>query len=169
MRFDPDRPTRLGLDSSGYATGGALYQGADRDQWRPVAFHSQRIEYRELAYDIHDKELLAVMRCIAEWDAELRSVSSFDIVTDHKNLEYFTTKRRLNERQMRWAFEFSRYNFQIVHRPGKQAVVPDALSRRDQDTPTGTADDRFSLHDQQLLQSDGEVLRANPLPHGDDA
>jgi RNase H-like domain found in reverse transcriptase/Reverse transcriptase (RNA-dependent DNA polymerase) len=168
MLFDPDRPTRLEPDSSGYATGGALYQMDDQNRWRPVAFHSKRIEDRELAYDIHDKELLAVIRCLSEWDAELRSVPPFEIITDHKNLEYFLTKRKLNERQVRWAFELSRYNFQIVHRPGKQAVVPDALSRREQDKPEGSTEDQCCVLERQLFRSDGAVMRLTSLASAED-
>jgi hypothetical protein len=41
--------------------------------------------------------LLAIIRCLEEWDAELRSVKSFTVLIDHKNLEYFMKIRRLNE------------------------------------------------------------------------
>ena len=55
----------------------------------------------EYNYEIHDKEMLAIIRALDEWDAELRSVPHFLILTDYKNLEYFMTTRKLNERQMR--------------------------------------------------------------------
>ena len=49
-------------------------------------------------YEIHNKELLGIMRCLEAWDAELRSVlKGFDIITDYKNIEYFVKKQRLNE------------------------------------------------------------------------
>ena len=39
------------------------------------------------------------MRYLEVWDAELRSISKkFDIITDHKNIKYFTKKKRLNKR-----------------------------------------------------------------------
>jgi hypothetical protein len=88
----------------------------------------------EINYDIHDKELLAVVRCLTQWDAELRSCNSFTILTDHKNLEYFMKKQNLSERQARWAEILMRYKFSLVYRPGSEAIVPDALSRREQDT-----------------------------------
>ena len=47
----------------------------------------------ESNYEIHDKELLVIMHCLEAWDAELRSVfRGFDIITDHKNIEYFMKK-----------------------------------------------------------------------------
>ena len=44
-------------------------------------------------YNIHNKELLVIMRCLKAWDAELQSVSKgFDIITNYKNIEYFIKK-----------------------------------------------------------------------------
>jgi hypothetical protein len=71
-------------------------------------------------------------------------VPSFEIWTDHKNLEYFRKKRQLSERQVRWAEILSRYNFSLKYRPGKQAVIPDALSRREQDIPQNADDERLT-------------------------
>ena len=50
-------------------------------------------------YKIYNKELLTIMHYLKVWDTELRSISKgFDIITDHKNIEYFTKKQRLNKR-----------------------------------------------------------------------
>ena len=49
--------------------------------------------------------------------------------TDHKNLEYLQTAKRLNSRQARWALFFSRFNFHLAYRPGAKNVKPDGLSR----------------------------------------
>ena len=49
-------------------------------------------------YEIYNKELLVMMRYLEVWDAELRSVfKGFNIITDHKNIEYFIEKWWLNE------------------------------------------------------------------------
>ncbi len=44
------------------------------------------IEYN---YEIHDKELLVIIRYLEEWDTKLRGVEKFEICTNYKNLEYF--------------------------------------------------------------------------------
>ena len=88
-------------DSSGYVTGGALSQVDDDGFLRPVAFFSKKNAPAECNYPIHDKELLAIIRCIEHWDAELRSVESFTILTDHQNLRHFIKKQPLSERQVR--------------------------------------------------------------------
>lgn len=152
-QWDPDRKTVVETDSSGYAIGGALSQYDDEGILRPVAFHSKKNNAAECNYPIHDKELLAVIRCLEQWDAELRSVPSFEVWTDHKNLEYFQKKRQLTERQVRWAQTLARYNFTLSYRPGKEAVIPDALSRREQDMPADGLDERLAGRYYQLLKS----------------
>ena len=151
-QWDPDRETVVETDSSGYVTGGALSQRGDDGIMRPVAFFSRKNAPAECNYPIHDKELLAIIRCLEHWDAELRSVASFTVLTDHLNLQYFTKKQPLSERQARWAETLSRYNFTIKHRPGKEAVVPDALSRREQDMPQSAEDERLRGRRVQLLE-----------------
>ena len=93
-QFDPEKETRLEADSSGYTAGGALLQkGISDGIWRPVAYYSKKHTPAGSNYEIHNKELLVIMRYLEAWDTELRSVSKgFDIITDHKNIEYFTKK-----------------------------------------------------------------------------
>jgi len=74
----------------------------------------------ECNYKIHNKELLAIICCLEEWDAELRGVDSFEIHTDYKNLEYFMTIQKLIERQIHWSLILSQYKFKIIHIPGKE-------------------------------------------------
>jgi hypothetical protein len=41
---------------------------------RPYAFFSKKNNPTEYNYEIYDKEILAIIRYLEEWDAELRSV-----------------------------------------------------------------------------------------------
>ncbi len=54
----------------------------------------------------------------------------FIVWTDHKNLEYIQSAKRLNSRQARWALFFGRFDFSISYRPGSKNIKPDALCRR---------------------------------------
>jgi RNase H-like domain found in reverse transcriptase len=65
---------------------------------RPWAYFSRKNSLAECNYEIHDRELLAIISCLREWESELSSVRHFKVITDHKNLRYFTTQLRLNER-----------------------------------------------------------------------
>jgi hypothetical protein len=42
--------------------------------WVPCAFYSKKNNSAECNYEIYDKEMLAIVRCLEEWDAELRGV-----------------------------------------------------------------------------------------------
>jgi hypothetical protein len=107
--FDPERETRIQPDSSEYSIGGELSQLSNDNKWRPVAYYSKKCLPAKINYPIHDKELLAIIRCLEKWHSMLRSVKIFTILSDHKNLEYFMKKQQLTERQMRWALELSRF------------------------------------------------------------
>ena len=94
-----------------------------------VAFLSKTLSEVERNYDIYDREMLAVMRALEEWRPYLMGATHpFEIWTDHKNLQYFRTARKLNHRQARWALDLAEYNFSFVHKPGRDQKQPDALS-----------------------------------------
>jgi hypothetical protein len=56
----------------------------------------------ELNYDIHDKEILAIVSAFKEWRRYLEGAEHYILVfSDHKNLEYFTITKVLNYCQAR--------------------------------------------------------------------
>lgn len=114
--------------------------------------------------------MLAVVACIKFWAPELKACGPFTIWTDYKNLEYFMTKKQLTERQVRWYEALAPFQFLLVYRPGSEAIVPDALSRREQDT-LGEADheSRFRrfLAPERVTnwpETGGETVMAPTLP-----
>src|SRR5947207_14954110 len=86
----------------------------------------------DMRYEIHDKEMLAVMRGLAEWRPLLIGLQNkpFLAITDHRALEYFTTKRLLNPRQARWADQLADFYLKITYRPGSINNIADSLSRK---------------------------------------
>ena len=128
---DDSKQYKLEADSSDFATGAVLSQEGSDGKWHPVAFMSKSLNEVERNYEIHDKEMLAIIRALEEWRHYLEGTThTFEIWTDHKNLEYFMTAQKLNRRQARWSLFLSRFDFSLHHRPGKQSMKPDALSRR---------------------------------------
>jgi len=101
------------------------------EKWRPVAFISKSLSDTERNYEIHDKEMLAIVRYLEAWRHFLEgAVVKFEIWTDHKNLEYFIKAQKLNQRQARWALYLSRFDFTLKHVPGSKIGKADSLSRR---------------------------------------
>ena len=132
--WNPDRPTKVETDASDGVTSGILSQQAEDQLWHPVAYFSKTMSAPECNYEIHDKEMLAIIRILQEWRAELVSVKTrFRIYSDHEALKYFMTKRMLNARQARWAELIADYDFEIAHTPGRSNKKADALTRREGD------------------------------------
>ena len=62
----------------------------------PVVFHSHTFTVAELNYNTHNKELLAIFEAFKIWWHYLEGPAyPIDIVTDHKNLEYFSITKVL--------------------------------------------------------------------------
>ncbi|KAI2653179.1 Transposon Tf2-6 polyprotein [Labeo rohita] len=88
------------------------------------------VEVDQRNYDIGDRELLAVRLALGEWRHWLEGAAfPFLVWTDHKNLEYIQSARRLNARQAHWALFFGRCDFTLSYRPGSKNAKPDALLR----------------------------------------
>ena len=58
---DLDKEFRVEADASNFATGGVLSIKCDNNKWRPVAYISKSLNETERNYEIHDKEMLAVI------------------------------------------------------------------------------------------------------------
>ncbi len=161
--WDPDRPTTLETDCSGFATGGILSQEDAEGRHCVIAYHSRKLTPAEYNYEIHDKEMLAIICCLEAWAAELHSCSRFKILTDHRNLQYFMTRRQLTERQSRWAGQLASFDFELRYRKGSLNTAADALSRREQDRPRDFDDEREQGRCLQLIPEQA-LRRSDPLP-----
>ena len=126
----PDTPIIVETDASDYAIAAILSIILSDGEIHPVAFHSRTLSTSELNYDTHDKELLAIFEAFQKWRHYLEgSGTPIDVVTDHKNLEYFSTTKLLTRRQARWSEFLSQFNLVIRFRPGKLGTKPDVLTR----------------------------------------
>jgi len=97
---DIDKEFRVEADTSNFATGGVLSIKCKDNKWRLVAYISKSLNETERNYEIHDKEMLAVIRCLEAWRHFLEGFrSKFEVWTDHKNLEYFMSNQKLNHKQ----------------------------------------------------------------------
>ena len=116
-------------DASDYAIAAILSQWQD-GELHPIAFFSRTLQAAELNYDTHDKELLAIFSAFKTWHHYLEGTSDLvDVVTDHKNLEYFSTTKMLTRRQAQWSEYLSQFNMVIQFRPGKLGEKLDSLTR----------------------------------------
>ncbi|KAJ1575571.1 hypothetical protein NDA15_006290 [Ustilago hordei] len=128
QHFDYHLPTRLETDASDFAIAGVLKQEHE-GRWHPVAFYSRKMSSAEKNYEIHDKELLAVVACLTQWRHMLAGLpNQLVILTDHEALKYFKSQRRITGRQARWAILLADFDFILQYRPGDKGVVNLMLS-----------------------------------------
>ena len=137
VHFDPNKPITVETDASNYVCSGILSQQQDDGTWRPVAYRSKTMSKAQYNYDIHDKELLAIMQALKEWRQYCEGAKhTVRIRTDYKNLVPFTIIKELNGRQIRWNEELANFDINFEYRPGLEGGKPDALTRRSGDMPT---------------------------------
>src|SRR4030088_2057664 len=89
----------------------------------------------ECVYLIQDRELLAVVDILKHYEPELLGTKFF-VVTDHRALVYWSSKRLLSTRQVHWADFLANFDITFQYRRGQENIAVDALSLKTIDTPT---------------------------------
>jgi hypothetical protein len=118
-------------DASDFALGAILSQFGIDGLLHPVTFYSWKLTSAEINYQVYDKELLAIITAFEQWRLYLAGAQHrVQVLTDHKNLLYFTTTRTLNRRQTCWSIFLADFDFEIQYQFGAQQGKVDALSRR---------------------------------------
>jgi len=134
--FNREKPVIIETDALDFTIGAVLSQRDPEERLHPVAFHSRKFQPAEINYEIHDKELLAIVDVFKHWHRYCEGATyQVQVYSDNQNLEYFTTTKVLNCRQVRWALELAGIDFRIYYWPGSRNGKPDALSRRSKYRP----------------------------------
>ncbi|KAJ3556396.1 hypothetical protein NPX13_g10144 [Xylaria arbuscula] len=116
--------SKLETDASDGVISAALSQRDDQGNWHPVAYLSRTMNAAECNYPIYDKELLAIIYAMREWNHMLLALwKPFD----------------LNAWQAAWSEDISGFDFIICYRPGRENLVADTLSRKAIDLATQKA------------------------------
>jgi len=88
--LDLDKKMRMEVDTSDYATEGVLSMKCKDGRWWLVTYLLKSLNEMERNYEIHDKEMLAVIRELENWRYLLKGTKfKFEVWMDLKNLEYF--------------------------------------------------------------------------------
>ena len=129
MMPDQMKPFQIEMDASKYATGAVLTQlDLNRDR-HPISFISKTLSPAEQNYEIYDRELLAIIHALEEWQHYIQgSTHTTVILSDHKNLTYYHEAKNLTRQQAQWSLYLSEFDVKLVHTPGSKMVQSDALS-----------------------------------------
>jgi len=119
----------LKTDASDFAVGACLYQIEDEVQ-KLIAFQSKKLSELKKRYEVHDKELLAIVKALQEWRLYFANTrKSIQIFTDHKNLRNFATMKKLNQWQVCWTELLADFEFQIHYKRDNENDEVNTLSR----------------------------------------
>src|SRR5487761_1770368 len=152
QQLDFNKLFHVYTDASAYGVGAILSQEGEINPLKPdkspkhhpIAYYSATFTPTERNYDIYEQELLAIIKAITHWRPYLIwTKEPFTIHTDHANLLYWKSPRKLNRRTARWHSKLQDYHFELKHVPGKLHTAAAALS-----SPPGV--DQGALDNQEM-------------------
>jgi hypothetical protein len=127
--FDPNHEYIAETDASDFALGGTLSHIAKDKKLHPNAFHSRKVSPAEINYEIHNKELLAIVDSFKAWRRYLEGpLHMVQVFTDYKNLEYFMTTKVLNRRKACWPRNWLAWTSKFI--TGKEQVMASQMHYR---------------------------------------
>jgi len=71
-----NKEMRVEADVSDFITKGILSMKCEDEKWRPVAYISKLLNKAERNYEIYDKEILVIIRCLKVWRHFLEEAKS---------------------------------------------------------------------------------------------
>ncbi|GJZ56503.1 putative reverse transcriptase domain-containing protein, partial [Tanacetum coccineum] len=116
-------------DASHQGLGAVLMQ-----REKVIAYASRQLKPNEENYTTHNLELGAVVFALKIWRHYLYGTKCTMFI-DHKSLQHILDQKEMNMRQRRWLELLSDYDCEIRYHPGKENVIADALSRKEQIKP----------------------------------
>lgn len=120
-------PFTIQTDASGFGIGAVLTQQSPKGE-NVICYLSRSLTKNERNYTTTERECLAVLWAIEKLRPYIEG-SKFTVVTDHYSLAWLNRLQSPTGRLARWAIRLQQYDYEIIHRKGKDHIVPDTLSR----------------------------------------
>ena len=124
---DFNRMFSFQTDASNTALGAVLTQTFD-DGEKVICYLSRSLTRQETKLTVTEKECLAVIWSVEKLRHYLEG-AHFKVITDHHSLLWLHNLKDPQGRLARWALRLQPYDFELIHRKGRDHVVPDFLSR----------------------------------------
>jgi len=117
----------MAVDASDVAVGACLFQTVDGVE-HPICYLSKKLNKHQRNYSTVEKEafglLFATRACSVYF-----GTSPVVVFTDHSPLQFLQRMSSCNQKLLRWNLELQEYNLIIKHRPGRENILLDLLSR----------------------------------------
>ena len=129
IKNDPDfdKEFLIFTDASNYGIGAVLSQIQD-DKEVVISYSSRHLNAAERNYFAIEREALAIVCGIKRYRHYLQD-NKFEIISDHRPLQWLETHKDEKSRLGRWAIELSSLKYKITDKPGKEHANADFLSR----------------------------------------
>jgi hypothetical protein len=114
-------------DASNYGIGAVLSQIQDGKEV-VIAYSSRHLNNAERNYSTIEREALAIIFGIKRYHHYLQD-EQFEIISDHRPLQWLESHKNENSRLGRWAIELSAVKYKISYKPGREHGNADFLSR----------------------------------------
>jgi hypothetical protein len=110
--------------------GSVLMQEQSTGIDHPVLYYSKKFNKHERNYSTIEKECLALMLAIQQFEVYINPTRYPVLVfTDHNPLVFIHKMKKKNQRILRWSLILQEYDLEIRHIPGRFNVFADYLSR----------------------------------------
>lgn len=153
-----EEPFVIQTDASDVGLGAVLSQGENENE-RVIAYASRSLSRTERKYSATEKECLAVVFAVEKFRSYIEG-TKFKVITDHYSLLWLNRLKDPHGKLARWAVRLQQFTFDLVHRKGKDHVVPDALSRATHieliSFDTNETQDRWYLRMKENVESNPE-------------
>lgn len=124
---DFERMFYLQTDASNYGLGAVLTQQHEEGE-KVICYLSRSLTKQEMKLTVTEKECLAVIWAVEKLRHYLDHIH-FIVITDHASLLWLHRLKDPQGRLARWQLRLQQFDFELIHRKGKDHVVPDFLSR----------------------------------------
>ena len=124
---DYDQPFLMAVDASDKAIGAYLFQCVDGIE-HPICFLSKKLNKHQRNYSTVEKEAFGLLFATRAFSVYF-GTSPVVVYTDHSPLQFLQRMSNYNQKLLRWNLELQEYNLTVKHRPGRENILPDLLSR----------------------------------------
>ncbi len=114
--YNSDHKIVIKINALNYVFKDILFQYDENEILHSIIYFLKKHNSIKCNYEIYDKELIIIVCAFKKWWSEFKDfIYSVEMITNHKNLEYFMLTKQLSHYQARWSEFLSKFNYCIAY------------------------------------------------------